>query len=464
MRVAVIDIGSNALRTAIYDSNELGAAEIFNEKFRSDVLSLLELESLDIRHGTYNIFSYFTKIFKQLNVSHISCVATEVLRNHKRAPEFIDQIYRRYNIKINVLSGDNEARITAEGLISSIPDAEGIAADLGGGSLELAEVHDKKVHNVKSLSLGTKVLSKMQIDSSKYIIESLEKVFPAQSCNNLYLIGGALRLLGRCYMDYNNNVIKNLHNLVIDPEEFLKFLNELETLKKFQQFFKQYKINKHAITVMRGLIEYFKPNKLVISTFGLKEGVRFGILSEAEKKKDIVFERCLDFVKPNVKELSLESYKTLFACLNLEINKNTNDLLIIALLLSQYPRHVDRSYRAEWMISFILTTDIPFNQHQRASLIISLAQALSSKTHLVPKSIKRILSKQEIALATVIGAFLRIAMILDGPILSAPNFGFEYKNRFIEVVSDNIFPKAIFDKVCEQLKAIGISKRNLPST
>ncbi len=460
MRIAVMDIGSNAIRAAIYDSNELGAAEIFNEKFKSDILSLLDMDSLDIRHGTYNIFGYFVKIFNQLNVAQISCVATEVLRNHKRAEEFLEVIHKRYNIKIKILSGDEEARITSEGLISSIPDAEGVAADLGGGSLELAEVYDKKVHNVKSLSIGTKVLSKLQIENSKYITECLTKEFQTQNCKNLYLIGGALRLLGRCYMDYNHSVIKNLHNLIIDPAEFTKFLDELETLQKFQQFFKQYKINRHAITVMRGLIEYFNPYRLVISTFGLKEGVRFGALSKEEQKKDIALERCLDFAKHNITGLSLELYQEVFKTLNIEITKDINNLLIIGLILSQYPRHVDRSYRAEWMIGFILTTDIPFNQHQRASLIISLAQALSNKTNLVPKAIKKILSKEQNAYANIIGAFLKIAMILDGPVLSKPSFSFEHKNKFIEVVTHTIFPKAVFDRICEQLKMIAISKRS----
>ncbi len=461
MRIAVMDIGSNAIRAAIYDSNELGAAEIFNEKFKSDILSLLDMSSLDIKHGTYNIFAYFVKIFNELNVSQISCVATEVLRNHKKAPEFIEEIHKRYGIKIRLLSGDEEARITAEGLISSIPDAEGIAADLGGGSLELAEVFDKKVHNVKSLSIGTKVLNKLQIENSGYITDCLAAEFQIKNCKNLYLIGGALRLLGRCYMDYNHSVIKNLHNLVITPAEFTKFLDELETLQRFQQFFKQYKINKHAITVMRGLIEYFNPNKLVISTFGLKEGVRFGALSKEEQKKDIALERCLDFAKHNISGLSLSLYQEAFKSLNIELTKDLNNLLIISLILSQYPRHVDRSYRAEWMISFILTTDIPFDQHQRASLIIALAQGLSNKTNLVPKAIKKILSKQENAYANIIGAFLKIAMILDGPVLSKPSFSFEYKNKFLEVVTNMILPKIVFDRICEQLKIIAIAKRSL---
>jgi len=461
MRIAVIDIGSNAIRAAIYDSNEIGSAEIFNEKFKSDLVMLLDQESLDTRHGTYNIFNYFDHVFKQLNVTRVDCVATEVLRNHKKAPEFIEQIYKRFGIKVRVLTGDEEARVTAEGLISSIPDAEGIAADLGGGSLELAEVFDKSIHQVKSLALGTKVLSKLQVEDSKYIFDNIEKEFTVENYDNLYLIGGALRLLGRCYMDYNHSVIKNLHNLVIDPKEFIAFLDELETLQKFQQFFKQYKINKYAITVMRGLIEYFKPKKLIVSTFGLKEGVRFNLLSKEEQKKDIVIERCRECAKIHIENLVIEKYVELFLSLELEDSSDLTNLFIITLILSQYTRHVDKNYRAEWIISFVLTTDIPFNQNQRASLIVSIAHALSNKSNIVPKTIRKILSKKENAYAQIIGALIKICMMVDGPMLSRPSFSIIYKGRFLEVVTENVMPRTIFDRVCEQLKSIGLSKRYL---
>ncbi len=461
MRIAVIDIGSNAIRAAVYDNNELGAAEIFNEKFKSDVISLLELETVEIRHGTYNIFNYFIHIFKQLKVSEISCVATEVLRNHKKSQELIDEIYKRYGIKVKILSGDEEAKVTAEGLISSIPDAEGIVADLGGGSLELAEVFNKKVHQVTSIPIGTKVLNRIPINDVNYVLQNLEQAYKIKNYDNLYLIGGALRLLGRCYMDYNNNVIKNLHNLVIDPNEFLEFLEKLETLQKFQQFFKQYKINKHAITVVRGLIEYFKPTNLIVSTFGLKEGVRFNLLSVEEQKKDIAFERCIQFAKPHINGLSVNSYKDLFACLELEPSEEVLKLLVLSLILCHYPMHIDRNYRAEWMINFILTTDIPFNQRQRASLIISVAHALSNKANLVPKSIRRTLSKKEYIYAQIIGSFIKIAIMVDGPMLSSPSFTMVYKDKFLEIVTDITIPRNIFDRICDELKNIALSTRSL---
>lgn len=459
MRIAVIDIGSNAIRAAIYENNKLGSPEIFNEKFRSDLHALLERDSIYIKHSTYSIFQYFISIFRRLNVTNITCVATEVLRNHEKAQEFIDEIQKKFGLTIKVLTGDEEARITAEGLISSIPDANGIAADLGGGSLELAEIHDKSVHQVKSLPLGTKALTKIHPTDPAYIEEKLAKYFEKKKHENLYLIGGALRLLGRCYMDINGSSIKNLHNLVIERSEFESFLEQLSGLQKFDRFLKQFKVNKYAVVVMQALVNYFDPNRMIVSTYGLKEGVRFGLLSKEEQKRDIVFDRCNEYFLPYIQNLEIEEYIKIFVSLGFNCNKEELNLLKIALVLSQYTRNIDKNYKAEWVINFILTTDIPFNQYQRVSLIVSVAAALSSKTNIIPRGLKKVLSKKEFAFAQGLGAFVKIALILDGPVLTKPSFDIVCNNRFLDIKIDIILPKNVFEKVCEELKTIGFAKK-----
>ena len=85
MRSAIMDIGYNAIRAVVYEDESLGAPVIFSNKFKSDILSLLTNDSLDIKHQTYLSIQYFLYIFKKLEVSNINCVATAVLRNHPRA-------------------------------------------------------------------------------------------------------------------------------------------------------------------------------------------------------------------------------------------------------------------------------------------------------------------------------------------------------------------------------------------
>ena len=303
----------------------------------------------------------------------------------------------------------------------------------------------------------------MQLESEDEIIEKIKMEVSSDNLENLYLIGGSLRLLGRCFMDYNKSIIKNLHNQVIEPNLFLEFLDQLENLQKFQRFFAQYKVNKYAIIVSKALIKYFKPKNLVISTFGLKEGVRFNILSKEEQRKDIVFERCIDFTKTFANEISVESYKNLFLSLGFDVNEKQIKLFSIALILSQYTRHIDKNHKADWIVSFILTTDIPFDQKQRAALIVAIANSLSSKANIIPKSLRKLLSREEYSFSRIIGSLLKIAVIIDGPLLSKPSFGIKTKGNFLEISTQHVLPKIVFDKVCEQLKNISFMKKQLNS-
>lgn len=461
MRIAVIDIGSNAIRAAVYNSQILGTSEIYNEKFKSDIIKNLDKDNFLSNNSTYLIFAFFIRIFKKLEVELIECVATEVLRNQPRADEFINHIYEKFNIKIKILTGEEEAKFTALGLISSIPDAKGIAADLGGGSFELAEIYNRTIGIVKSLPLGTKILLRNQSADETYIQNIIEQNFAPQHKDNLYLIGGAFRLIGRCYMDYNNSAIKNLHNLVITTDVFGKFLEELFSLQKFQHFSKRYRINNQAIYVIKGLINCFNPANIIISTFGLKEGVRFNLLPEEEQQKDIVLERCFNLSKNHNFNLDLNSYLELYKAVGFTNHDFYQKMLIIAILLCNSIENIDRNYRAEYMINFILSTDIPFNQHQRAVLILIIEEALTNKKNLVPKQIRPFYSKLDAQHAQVIGSLIKLCHLIDGSILIKPSFNLYLKNIFLEISTENMLPKIIFERACELLKRIGISRRSL---
>ena len=211
MRHAIIDIGSNAIRAVVYEQNSLSASEVYNEKFRSDLLGLLDLSDLDVKHGVYLVVQHFVHIFKQLKVGTVKCVATAVLRNHINSPAFVELIKRKYNIEIEVISGEKEAYLTAAGLIMGINKAEGLAADLGGGSLELAEIRNKEVGRRKSLALGTNIID-LEISETE-VKNIISNSFEYNKYPSLYLIGGAFRMLGRAYMEFTRYPLKNLHNL-----------------------------------------------------------------------------------------------------------------------------------------------------------------------------------------------------------------------------------------------------------
>ena len=464
MRSAIIDIGSNALRAVVYESDELGAPEIFNYKFRNYLINLLNLDSLDVKHQTYLSLQYLIHIFTKLSVTNIRCVATAILRGHPKADEFKAIIKKRFNIDIEIISGEREAYLAAAGLISGISDASGIVADLGGGSLELAQIGNKKVGKLKSLPLGTKIIARSNFCDVGLITKMLEEEFGAEHYPNLYLIGGALRLMSRIYMDSINYPLKHLHNFEINCVEFELYLEKLSQIDKLKlSYYEQKAINYNAVLVIKAMIKVFAPEKIIISNYGLKEGVRFDSLPTHETAKDIIYERVRRLVKFDKNICKIEKY--IEAVQYLLINSDATTLIIIelAIMLAQYNKNIDKTLRANFVSEFILSSDIPFSHRQRLMLCIALTVTYTAKTDMqINKIAKKMISTSDYYNSHIIGYYIKIAREIDGPEFQEPSFSIKLKDdKFLQINASNILPKQVFEKVCERLKDISTARKNI---
>ncbi|AAU03765.1 Ppx/GppA phosphatase family protein [Rickettsia typhi] len=464
MRSAIIDIGSNALRAVVYESDELGAPEIFNYKFRNYLTNLLNLDNLDVKHQTYLSIQYLIHVFTKLSVTNIKCVATAILRGHPKADEFKTIIKKRFNIDIEIISGEREAYLTAAGLISGISDAFGIVADLGGGSLELAHICNKKVGKLKSLPLGTKIITNSNVGDVGLITKMLEEEFGVAHYPNLYLIGGALRLMSRIYMESINYPLKNLHNFEINRVEFELYLEKLSQIDKLKlSYYEQKAINYNAVLVIKAMLKVFSPEKIIISNYGLKEGVRFDSLPYHETEKDIIYERVKRLVNFDKNICKIEKY--IEALQYLLINSDATTLIIIelAIMLAQYNKNIDKTLRANFVSEFILSSDIPFSQRQRLMLGIALTVTYTAKTDMqINKIAKKMISKSDYYNSHIIGYYIKIAREIDGPEFQEPSFSIKLKDdKFLQINASNILPKQVFDKVCERLKDISSARKNI---
>lgn len=456
MRYAIIDIGSNAIRAVIYEKNSLSASEVYNEKFRSDLLGLLDLQDLDVKHSVYLVIQHFVHVFKQLKVKTIKCVATAVLRNHVNAPAFVKLVKKKYKIDIEVISGEREAYLTAAGLIMGIERAEGLVADLGGGSLELAEIKDKEVGKRGSVALGTNIIdSSITEDEVKEIIS---KGFEYNQYSKLYLIGGAFRMLGRAYMEFVKYPLKNLHNLHIPSEELLVFLSKAEDFSSDLTYKRM--ADKKGLTILKGIIELFGVENVIISNYGLKEGVRFINLPDEERSKDIVRTRCEHLSDIESKDCRIEEYYKIIEPLLLEPDESVKELVELIIMLSCMNTNIDKSMRASFMADFAISSDIPFTHKQRIMMAIALSYIFGIKPDINTERLaKRILNRNQHHNAQIIGCIIRIAYEVDGPILSRPSFNLILKDRYIEIDANEVLPRPVFDKICDRLRDIAIARR-----
>lgn len=470
MRSAIMDVGFNAIRAVIYEDDAIGAPEIFNSKFKNDILSLLENEHFDIKHQTYLTIKYFLHIFKKLEVTKIKCVATAVLRNHPKATAFVEFIRNKYQINIEIISGEEEARLTALGLILGINQVTGIAADLGGGSLELATINNSQIGHVASLELGTHIISDQGLTDIKIISRLIEKIYGSPTCQNLYLIGGGLRFIGRLYMEYINYPIRNLHNLTIPVKDFLDYLAKANNFANYHQNEANRRvISASASLVAKAMIKIFKPKMIILSTYGLKEGVRLNYLGQEKTKYDLVLEKIKYNCNYNLAKTDFSEYFAILLPLIRQniVNIQRTDqeiarLLQLAIMLSKLKYSYNNSFDPNILSSLILTSEIPFTHRERIelSLILTYSTIFKPSLYLIKLS-KKMISKKDHDFCQIIGHFLYITEAIDGSNFTSPSFSISLENDFLEINSADILPRTIFEKICLRLKSIAYCRKNL---
>lgn len=459
MSLGVIDIGYNAIRAVVYESDDVGAPEIFNNKFKNDVLNLLTNEDIDIKHQTYLSLQYILHIFNNLKVDKIKCVATAVLRNHPRAPEFVYFIKKRYNFDIEIISGEQEAALTAKGLLVGISHATGVAADLGGGSLELVEIDQGDIGKLKSLELGTKVLAKQNLLDIDKISELILTNYGDKTYDNLYFIGGALRFICRFFIDFAQYPIKNLHNLEISSSQFLEYIQNLRSPTINKNKLGKRKINNNALLVVEAMIKVFKPRKIIVSTFGLKEGVRSQLLGSDVNKQNIVVEKVKYLSQYDETKTDFTKYYELIEPLFVE-KQDMQDILKMALMLSSMDKYLDQTLSPRALIEGILSSEIPFTHRIRVMLALILSYSSNYRPDInLLKISRKLINKADHSNSQIIGHYIRIAKDVDGSVFTAPTFKIITHNNFLEINSKEILPRPIFEKICERLKSIAMVRK-----
>lgn len=459
MRLGIIDIGYNAIRAVVHENNTIGAPEIFNNKFKNDILTLLLQEELDIKHQAYLSINYILHVFNKLQVTEIKCVATAVLRNHPRSSVFIEFIKQKFNFTIEVISGEREAYLTAVGLISGISDVNGIAADLGGGSLELIEINNRVIGRLSSLALGTKIITSRKLQNLEDITRIIREEYGNYQYENLYLIGGALRFICRFFIEFNKYPLKNLHNLSISREDLTSYLKNIKESQRNKVKLHSRILNQNAILVAQAMLEVFQPQNIIVSVFGLKEGVRYEMLPEIEKNQDIVLQKVIHCCKYQLEETNFEKYHEIVKPL-LDESQDLYKLLKLTIILQSLNKFFDQTLPPKAVNEYILNSEIPFTHRHRLmiALILSYSSNFKPDTDLTRIS-RKFLCKQDFKNSQIIGYFIRIAKDIDGFNFTEPSFTITIKNHYLEIVSKDILPRPIFEKICDRLKAIAYIRK-----
>ncbi|HZC38626.1 MAG TPA: Ppx/GppA family phosphatase [Sphingomicrobium sp.] len=294
--VAIIDIGSNSVRLVVYAGPERIPTPIFNEKVLAGLGSGLEQSgalSEKGRERTLAALRRYKLLIDQMKVGKTYVLATAAIRDARDGAAFVREI-EQIGLDCEVLSATEEARLAGEGVLSGIPDAEGIVGDLGGGSLELVDVRAGVASGGISMPLGVLRLDtnakseqaardqlKAKLDRSDLRKRSRGRTF--------YMIGGSWRALARIDMIATDFPLPVTHQYWMKPGRARELRNILKSedpaLAKAVAP-PRLATSPVAAMLLDVLVEELKPARLVISSFGIREGLLYSKLDRRARSVD----------------------------------------------------------------------------------------------------------------------------------------------------------------------------------
>src|SRR5436309_3569989 len=281
--VAVVDIGSNSVRLVGYEGRSRSPTPIFNEKVLAGLgreVQTTGLLAADAVEKALAALRRFRALCERMEVAQLWAIATAACRDAKNGKAFVAQAEEICASKIDVLSGQREAELSALGVVSGFHKPDGIVGDLGGGSLELTEVHGARIKPGLTLPLGGLALQDISAKSvkkaEKIVRAALEEahLLEAGKGRTFYAIGGTWRALARLHMWQTGYPLHVMHGYVMPAREAFEFsglvhrvdpemLSRIEVVTDARRPLLAY-----AALVLENLVRIARPKDIVISALG----------------------------------------------------------------------------------------------------------------------------------------------------------------------------------------------------
>lgn len=306
--VGVIDIGSNSVRLVVYEGPFRAPTPIFNEKelcgLGRRVASTGRLGD-DAIECALTALKRFRSIADVLHVETLKVIATAAVRDARDGHKFIARAEELCRVPIEVLSGEQEAEIAARGVMMGVPDANGIVADLGGGSVELVDVRNGKALNAVTLPLGGLRLIDLSggnLEKAAQIIDRELAKVPWISRGKgrvFYAVGGTWRAFAKMHMAESDYPLNVMHEYELQPQTAISFAQEIRSSKRLAGLNGVSEISKARREVLpfgalliERLLQAQKPKSVQFSVFGVREGMFYSLLDSDEQKMDPLISYC----------------------------------------------------------------------------------------------------------------------------------------------------------------------------
>ncbi|SMX49462.1 Ppx/GppA family phosphatase [Maliponia aquimaris] len=305
-RVGVVDIGSNSVRLVVFDGAARSPAYFYNEKVMCGLgegMSETGRLNPEGRERALRAMLRFRRLAEGMDLPDLTVVATAAMRDASDGPEFRQVLELATGLKVWVIDGSEEARLSAQGVLLGWPGSYGLVCDIGGSSMELAEIHDGEVGRRITSPLGPFKLRDLdggRKTRERLIRQEMERLADhmGPQRDRLFLVGGSWRALARIDMHRRGYPLQVLHEYRMDTEAVRETLAYLEG-KDHDALRRACGVSgaRMALVPLAGevltqVVQTFEPSDIAISSYGIREGLLYEQMPQELRDRDPLIEAC----------------------------------------------------------------------------------------------------------------------------------------------------------------------------
>ena len=430
---AVIDVGSNSVRLVMYRVDGRAIWTVFNEKVLAGLGRHISTSGRLSGEGVGTALvalARFRALIESARPGRVHAVATAAVRDAADGLSFCRRVESETGLRLQILSGTEEARFSALGVIAGAPGAEGLVGDLGGASLELTRIVDGVPGGAGvTLPLGPFAFEP-PFDPAwvrATVGRELRDIRADFRSKTLNAVGGAWRNLALLQMRYSDYPLGIVHQYELSRSDALdaaRFIAQqsrgsLERVDGISR--RRVEGLPHAAAVLEGLVSSLEIERVTLSAYGLREGLIFNSMRKRTRAMDPLVAGCAALGgRPRAAELfgsTLEHWlREPFASLSPIFGGRDGVLLAAACRLADFGAQLHPDHRADLVFDQVLRAPIPGVGHRERIFLACAAFGRHTASALMPEPdiVARLLSPERYQRARALGAAIRLGCDLSG--------------------------------------------------
>lgn len=290
MLYGIVDLGANSIRLSIYRTEGARVVPLISKKETAGLSAYVvggALSKAGVEKAC-QVLSEFRAILENFGIGEMRVFATASLRNIINTEEAVKGVFDKTGIRVDVLSGADEAKLDYAGALRGADISDGILIDIGGGSTELTEFQKGRVVSAASMPVGSLNLYLKNVQGGLIPGKAARRAIRADICGELeklsfvrsdypalYGVGGTIRAAAKLANDLFGLGGGNREISYDNLRDILRLFRESKQLA-LQAMLKVAPERVHTLipgmTILKTVAKRFDGDVILVGGYGVREG------------------------------------------------------------------------------------------------------------------------------------------------------------------------------------------------